>query len=247
MLQAALDAGKESRLPRVMTALSRPTRIVRGKEVDAAWTVDAGLFEFPEEGALQQAQQAAASRISRDMPLDEFLEVRPVSAQVIPSDLRDSLHASPIHVAGLKRLPFNTHPYRVLQPCVTSMSMKMVNLEQQWFQVLANARHKLLIWAQVCFSSALWYGLSLTFCHPQGNGVCALLVGLAAMALLLGSSMMKAVCGLSLLKRCPNAFFAFEGPESMRFKMYNGWRCSRLHSEGGSVTVSHNCHMPWAS
>ena len=83
MSQAALNAGKGSRLPDVMTALSRPTRIVRGKEVGASWTVDAGLFEFPEEGALQQAQQTAASKVSRDMPLDEFLEVRPVPAQAM--------------------------------------------------------------------------------------------------------------------------------------------------------------------
>ena len=99
-MQAAVDAGEGSQLPRVMTALSRPTRIVRGKEVDPAWTVDAELFEFPEEGVLQQAQQAAASKITRDMPLDEFLEVCPVPGHATPCSLQqDSLQACADHAA----------------------------------------------------------------------------------------------------------------------------------------------------
>ena len=76
LLQAAFDAGEASPLPKVMTALSRPTRIVRGKELDPSWQVDPHRFEFPEENALHEAQQAAANSISRDMPLTQFLEVR---------------------------------------------------------------------------------------------------------------------------------------------------------------------------
>lgn len=62
-LQQALDAGSASPLATIMTALARPTRIVRGKPVDAACTVDAALFEHPEEQQLHKAYQATAQAL----------------------------------------------------------------------------------------------------------------------------------------------------------------------------------------
>ncbi len=43
-MQACSSEGETGRLPRVMAAFARPTRIVRGKEVDAGWTVDESRF-----------------------------------------------------------------------------------------------------------------------------------------------------------------------------------------------------------
>lgn len=77
-LQAALDAGDNSPLKSVMTALSRPTRIVRGKTVDESVSVDPDLFEHTEEKQLyaaydavaQQLQAGAGSSSSRGSSLD---------------------------------------------------------------------------------------------------------------------------------------------------------------------------------
>lgn len=64
-LQAALDAGSSSPLASIMTALARPTRIVRGKPVDAACSVDAALFEHPEEQQLFDAYTAATQQLQQ--------------------------------------------------------------------------------------------------------------------------------------------------------------------------------------
>lgn len=55
-LGAALAQGEQLRA--VMGALSRPVRIVRGKQVEAAWTVDPAKFDCQEERALHAALQA---------------------------------------------------------------------------------------------------------------------------------------------------------------------------------------------
>lgn len=48
-----------------MTALARPTRIVRGKPVDAACKVDAALFEHSEEQQLFDAHQATVQQLQQ--------------------------------------------------------------------------------------------------------------------------------------------------------------------------------------
>lgn len=62
-LQAALAAGDSGPLRGAMTALSRPTRIVRGKEVDGSWAVDPAKFDCGEERALHAAYVAAAAAL----------------------------------------------------------------------------------------------------------------------------------------------------------------------------------------
>jgi len=64
-LQQALDAGASSPLASIMTALARPTRIVRGKPVDPDCTVDAALFEHPEEQQLHKAYQATVQQLEQ--------------------------------------------------------------------------------------------------------------------------------------------------------------------------------------
>jgi glycyl-tRNA synthetase len=58
-----------------MTALSRPTRIVRGKEIDASWTVDPAKFENDEERKLHAAYAEAAGKLRGGgaQGVDEFL------------------------------------------------------------------------------------------------------------------------------------------------------------------------------
>jgi glycyl-tRNA synthetase beta subunit len=63
-LQAALAAGESGPLRAAMTALSRPTRIVRGKEIDPSWRVDASKFEGPEEAALHEALREAQGKLA---------------------------------------------------------------------------------------------------------------------------------------------------------------------------------------
>ena len=45
----------------MVAAYARPTRIVRGKDVDSSWKVDEALFTVPEESALWNAYKQAAS------------------------------------------------------------------------------------------------------------------------------------------------------------------------------------------
>ena len=75
-LQALLKEGEAGLLPTVMEAYARPTRIVRGKEVGADWTVDEGRFNMEEERALWAAYQSVRSAVQADMSIREFLEVR---------------------------------------------------------------------------------------------------------------------------------------------------------------------------
>jgi glycyl-tRNA synthetase len=46
-----------------MASFSRPTRIVRGKEVDPAWAVNPALFELQEERDLHTAVTTAKAAI----------------------------------------------------------------------------------------------------------------------------------------------------------------------------------------
>lgn len=87
-LQQALDAGASSALAPIMTALARPTRIVRGKPADAACKVDAALFEHAEERQLFEAYQATAQQLqqgqqgSRHSVQDWLAAVQPLVAPI---------------------------------------------------------------------------------------------------------------------------------------------------------------------
>lgn len=73
-LRAALAAGESGPLRPVMMAFSRPTRIVRGKEVSPDWAVTPSKFELPEEAALWEAYSSVAVRVTPGMALPAFLE-----------------------------------------------------------------------------------------------------------------------------------------------------------------------------
>jgi glycyl-tRNA synthetase len=73
--QALLAEGEAGPLPAVMAAFARPTRIVRGKDVDAAWKIDADKFEMEEERALWGAYSGAARSVTPGMGIRDFLQV----------------------------------------------------------------------------------------------------------------------------------------------------------------------------
>ncbi|KAK9839286.1 hypothetical protein WJX81_005719 [Elliptochloris bilobata] len=84
-LQLELDAGAEGRLPRVMAALARPTRIVRGKEADCAPAVDEALFDSPQEAQLWKALRGVRGNVDPGMSIAAWLQaveplVEPVDA-----------------------------------------------------------------------------------------------------------------------------------------------------------------------
>ncbi|KAJ9563362.1 hypothetical protein OSB04_008522, partial [Centaurea solstitialis] len=61
-------------LPKVVEAYSRPTRIVRGKDVDVETEVDEALFETNEEKALWSAFLSIRSKINPGIEVDDFVE-----------------------------------------------------------------------------------------------------------------------------------------------------------------------------
>ncbi|KAK4782690.1 hypothetical protein SAY86_007064 [Trapa natans] len=66
--------------PKVVEAYSRPTRIVRGKDVNTNVEVDEAAFETSEERELWNAFLAVKNRISSDVEVDTFIES---SAQLV--------------------------------------------------------------------------------------------------------------------------------------------------------------------
>ena len=62
-VQEELREGDSGRLHRVMTAFSRPTRIVRGKDVAASWQISEDLFELEEEPQLLAAFQRVQGQV----------------------------------------------------------------------------------------------------------------------------------------------------------------------------------------
>lgn len=71
-----MDEGDAGPLPAVMEAFARPTRIVRGKEVNAAWRVDPARFEMDEERALHAAFEQVSRGVTSSMGIRNFLQVR---------------------------------------------------------------------------------------------------------------------------------------------------------------------------
>ncbi|GLC37301.1 hypothetical protein PLESTB_001138600 [Pleodorina starrii] len=73
-LRAEWEAGESGRLRRVMAAFSRPTRIVRGKEVpDASVAVDPARFEGEEERQLHAAYLEARDKLTPGSSVSEWL------------------------------------------------------------------------------------------------------------------------------------------------------------------------------
>jgi glycyl-tRNA synthetase len=83
-LAAELASGAASALPDVLRALSRPTRLIRGKPNDEEACVDEALFECEEERALLAAFRAAQRSVMSDMSVRKWLEV--ASGIVAPVD-----------------------------------------------------------------------------------------------------------------------------------------------------------------
>lgn len=61
--------------PKVVEAYSRPTRIVRGKDVDTALEVDETAFETIEERALWTAYLSAKNKIHPGINVDDFVKI----------------------------------------------------------------------------------------------------------------------------------------------------------------------------
>lgn len=62
-------------LPKVVEAYSRPTRIVRGKDVDVDTQVDEALLETNEEKALWSTFLSIRSKIHPGIEVDDFVEI----------------------------------------------------------------------------------------------------------------------------------------------------------------------------
>lgn len=75
---SAADLDREmregGRLGAAMEALARPTRLARGKDIDAEARVDPALFEKDEERALYEAVEAAKGALRPGMAVGVFLE-----------------------------------------------------------------------------------------------------------------------------------------------------------------------------
>ena len=84
-LQAELEKNSASKLPAILQALARPTRIIRGKTVDEATVVDEALFDCDEERALWSAFQLANKLVVPGIGIKEFLDV--ASSLVQPVDV----------------------------------------------------------------------------------------------------------------------------------------------------------------
>ena len=87
-VQALVDEGAAGPLPAVMEVFARPTRIVRGKEVNAAWRVDPAKFEMEEERALYAAYGRVSGGVTSSMGIRDFLQV-PLPVEWCPLDCRD--------------------------------------------------------------------------------------------------------------------------------------------------------------
>lgn len=60
--------------PKIVEAYSRPVRIIRGKQIESAWEVDASTFEKEEEKALWSAYLEAADKIHPGVDVKTFAE-----------------------------------------------------------------------------------------------------------------------------------------------------------------------------
>lgn len=66
---------KDELLPKVLEAYSRPTRIIRGKDMDFSTEVDQAAFETTQEQALWSAFLAVHDKIHPGIEIEDFVEV----------------------------------------------------------------------------------------------------------------------------------------------------------------------------
>ncbi|KAL2609569.1 hypothetical protein R1flu_028142 [Riccia fluitans] len=68
------EVGKGEALSKIVAAYARPTRIVRGKEIDLSWQIDEAFFEVEEEKALWDAYQQTATLLFEGVGVDVFVD-----------------------------------------------------------------------------------------------------------------------------------------------------------------------------
>jgi glycyl-tRNA synthetase len=83
-LAREVEANSASLLPQVLTALSRPTRLVKGKQKEAKGEVDSTLFTSDDEKKLWVTLKSVREQIKPGMSVGEWLQA--VSALVEPID-----------------------------------------------------------------------------------------------------------------------------------------------------------------
>lgn len=83
-LAQEVEADAESLLPQVLTALSRPSRLVRGKREESQVEVDSALFSSDDEKKLWATLQAVREQIKPGMGVGAWLQA--VSVLVEPVD-----------------------------------------------------------------------------------------------------------------------------------------------------------------
>ncbi|OMP07662.1 Glycine-tRNA ligase, beta subunit [Corchorus olitorius] len=66
---------KGNLFPKVVEAYSRPTRIVRGKDVDSDMEVDDAAFETNEEKALWETFLSVKNKVHPGIEIDDFIEI----------------------------------------------------------------------------------------------------------------------------------------------------------------------------
>ncbi|XP_031501765.1 glycine--tRNA ligase, chloroplastic/mitochondrial 2 isoform X2 [Nymphaea colorata] len=75
------DLSREGHLQKIVEAYSRPTRILRGKDVDHDVKVETSRFGSKEEHALWVALQAVEAKIHGEIEIDDFVEISSVLLQ----------------------------------------------------------------------------------------------------------------------------------------------------------------------
>jgi glycyl-tRNA synthetase len=83
-LAGEVEADTESLLPQVLTALSRPTRLVKGKQQEAQGEVDSTLLTADDEKKLWTTLNTVKQQIEPGMSIGAWLQA--VSALVEPVD-----------------------------------------------------------------------------------------------------------------------------------------------------------------
>ncbi|BFI41976.1 glycyl-tRNA synthetase beta chain [Marchantia polymorpha subsp. ruderalis] len=68
------ELAKGDVLSKIVAAYARPTRIVRGKEIDPSWQIDETYFEVEEEKALWDAYNQTAALLHEGVGVDVFFE-----------------------------------------------------------------------------------------------------------------------------------------------------------------------------
>lgn len=82
-LKQEAQAEQESLLPQVLTVLSRPTRLVRGKQDEAQGDVDSSLFANDDEKKLWATLQDVREQVTPGMSVKTWLKAVSVLAEPV--------------------------------------------------------------------------------------------------------------------------------------------------------------------